>query len=69
MQVARRSTRFIVGIAAMMAEFSLGQAMVKTVPLTIEQLIDIKHPSNPVWRRTVNTLRSFGTVPAFRIST
>jgi dipeptidyl aminopeptidase/acylaminoacyl peptidase len=47
--VAMRSIAFILGIAAMLAEFSLGQATVKTVPLTIEQLIDIKHPSNPVW--------------------
>jgi dipeptidyl aminopeptidase/acylaminoacyl peptidase len=44
-----RSIAFILGIAAMLAEFSLGQATVKTVPLTIEQLIDIKHPSDPVW--------------------
>src|ERR1700751_1077010 len=44
-----RSIAFFLGIAAMLAEFSLGQAAVKTVPLTIEQLIDIKHPSDPVW--------------------
>jgi dipeptidyl aminopeptidase/acylaminoacyl peptidase len=44
-----RSIAFFLGIAAMLAEFSLGQATVKTVPVTIEQLIDIKHPSNPVW--------------------
>jgi dipeptidyl aminopeptidase/acylaminoacyl peptidase len=49
MQVARRSIVFTVGIAVMLAQFGLGQATVKTVPLTIEQLIDIKHPSNPVW--------------------
>ena len=49
MQLARKTIRFIVGIAVMLAQFGLGQAMVKTVPLTIEQLIDIKHPSNPVW--------------------
>jgi dipeptidyl aminopeptidase/acylaminoacyl peptidase len=49
MQVARRSIMFAVGIAVMLAQFGLGQATVKTVPLTIEQLIDIKHPSNPVW--------------------
>jgi dipeptidyl aminopeptidase/acylaminoacyl peptidase len=49
MQQARRTIRFIVGIAVMLAEFGLGQVMAKTVPLTIEQLIDIKHPSNPIW--------------------
>jgi dipeptidyl aminopeptidase/acylaminoacyl peptidase len=49
MQVARGSIVFNVGIAVMLAQFGLGQATVKTVPLTIEQLIDIKHPSNPVW--------------------
>jgi dipeptidyl aminopeptidase/acylaminoacyl peptidase len=49
MQAARRSVRFIVGIVVMLAQFGLGQAMVKTVPLTIEQLIEIKHPSSPVW--------------------
>lgn len=49
MQVARRSIVFTVGIVVMLAQFGLGQATVKTVPLTIEQLIDIKHPSNPVW--------------------
>lgn len=47
--MAMRSIAFILGIAAMLAEFSLGQATLKTVPLTIEQLIDIKHPSDPVW--------------------
>lgn len=47
--MAMRSIAFILGIAAMLVEFSLGQAMVKTAPLTIEQLIDIKHPSDPVW--------------------
>jgi len=47
--VARRSMVFTVGIAVMLAQFGLGQAKVKTAPLTIEQLIDIKHPSNPVW--------------------
>ncbi|MBZ5689127.1 MAG: S9 family peptidase [Acidobacteriia bacterium] len=49
MQLARRTIRFTVGIAVMLAEFGLGQVMAKTVPLTIEQLIDIKHPSNPIW--------------------
>ena len=49
MQVARRSIVFSVGMAVMLAQFGLGQATVKTLPLTIEQLIDIKHPSNPVW--------------------
>jgi len=49
MQVARRSIVFTVGIAVMLSQFGLGQATAKTVPLTIEQLIDIKHPSNPVW--------------------
>ena len=47
--MARRSTRFIVGVVVMLAEFGLGQATAKGAPLTIEQLIDIKHPSNPVW--------------------
>ncbi|HET6176669.1 MAG TPA: prolyl oligopeptidase family serine peptidase [Candidatus Sulfotelmatobacter sp.] len=47
--MARRSMRFIVVIAVMLAEFGFGQATVNTAPLTIEQLIDIKHPSNPVW--------------------
>jgi dipeptidyl aminopeptidase/acylaminoacyl peptidase len=47
--VARTSTRFIVGIVVLLAEFCLGQAIVKGAPLTIERLIDIKHPSNPVW--------------------
>jgi dipeptidyl aminopeptidase/acylaminoacyl peptidase len=49
MQVAIRTITLIVGIGVMLAQFGLGQAMAKTVPLTIEQLIDIKHPSNPVW--------------------
>ena len=49
MQVAGRSIVFAVGIAVMLAQFGLGQATVKTAPLTIEQLIDIRHPSNPLW--------------------
>src|SRR5215472_6193447 len=49
MQVARRSIMFSVGMAVMLAQFGWGQATVKTLPLTIEQLIDIRHPSNPVW--------------------
>jgi dipeptidyl aminopeptidase/acylaminoacyl peptidase len=47
--MTRRSMVFTVGIALMLAQFCLGQEKVKTAPLTIEQLIDIKHPSNPVW--------------------
>jgi dipeptidyl aminopeptidase/acylaminoacyl peptidase len=47
--VAGRSTRFIVAVVVMLAEFGLGRAMAKDALLTIEQLIDIKHPSNPVW--------------------
>ena len=49
MQVARRSIMFSVGMAVMLAQFGWGQATVKTLPLTIEQLIDIRHPSTPVW--------------------
>ena len=49
MQAARRSIVFTVGIALMLSALGLGQATVKTGTLTIEQLIDIKHPSNPVW--------------------
>ena len=49
MQAARRSIVFTMGIAVMLAPFALGQATVKTGTLTIEQLIDIKHPSDPVW--------------------
>ena len=48
MQVAGRSIVFAVAIAVMLAH-GLGQATDKTAPLTIEQLIDIRHPSNPVW--------------------
>lgn len=49
MRVASKSITFIVGIAVMLAEFGLGQATVRTGPLTLYQLIDIKHPSSPVW--------------------
>ena len=38
-------------------------------PLTIEQLIDIKHPSNPVWSRDSSGSRSRGSAPALRIFT
>jgi dipeptidyl aminopeptidase/acylaminoacyl peptidase len=48
MQVAGRSIVFAVAIAVMLAH-GLGQATDKTALLTIEQLIDIRHPSNPVW--------------------
>jgi len=42
----------VVSVCALVAAFAVyaaGQAPVTKKPLTIEQLIDIRHPSNPMW--------------------
>ena len=42
-------TRAIIGVALTFASSASPQSSPKSSRLTIEQLIDIKHPSNPVW--------------------
>src|SRR5437773_7077750 len=42
-------TRAIIGVALTFASSASPQSSPKPSRLTIEQLIDIKHPSNPVW--------------------
>src|SRR5437762_11221825 len=39
----------MVGMAVMFAASAAAQNSTKSSKLTIEQLIEIKHPSNPVW--------------------
>lgn len=39
----------IIGLALTFAASAAPQSSPKSSKLTIEQLIDIKHPSNPVW--------------------
>src|SRR5882762_6910124 len=42
-------TRAIIGVALTFASSASPQSSPKSSRLTIDQLIDIKHPSNPVW--------------------
>jgi dipeptidyl aminopeptidase/acylaminoacyl peptidase len=44
-----KSAGTILAVATMFAAFACPQSSAQTSKLTIEQLIDIKHPSNPVW--------------------
>jgi dipeptidyl aminopeptidase/acylaminoacyl peptidase len=44
-----KSTGTILAVATMFAAFACPRSSAQTSKLTIEQLIDIKHPSNPVW--------------------
>jgi len=49
MQMDWKSIGLVVAFALTFAEPAFAQTTARTSPLTIEQLIDIKHPSNPVW--------------------
>jgi dipeptidyl aminopeptidase/acylaminoacyl peptidase len=49
MKKCNKSAGTILAVAMMFAAFACPQASAQTSKLTIEQLIDIKHPSNPVW--------------------
>jgi len=44
-----KSAGTILAVATMFAAFACPQSSAQTSKLTIEQLIDIKHPSNPEW--------------------
>jgi dipeptidyl aminopeptidase/acylaminoacyl peptidase len=45
----KKSIGVVVALAVMFAASAAAQNNAKTSRLTIEQLIDIKHPSNPIW--------------------
>lgn len=49
MHMARKSIALIVSLTLTLATAVFAQKAAAKSPLTIEQLIDIKHPSNPVW--------------------
>ena len=49
MQMAKKSIGRVVSLALTLAASAIAQTPAAVSRLTIEQLIDIKHPSNPVW--------------------
>jgi len=49
MHMARKSIVLIVSLTLTLATAVFSQTAAAKSPLTIEQLIDVKHPSNPVW--------------------
>src|SRR5436309_15435557 len=49
MRIARKSAGIVLGLLSTLVAPAVAQVSAKASKLTIEQLIEIKHPTHPIW--------------------